>query len=101
MPVLSATRMIALRERGIGLHLVGRRLHALERLQLHRLGRGERRAAVHFIARMLRDELLDDAVFQRVEADHHQAAVGLQHVRLASSACCSSSSSALTKIRRA
>jgi hypothetical protein len=28
-----------------------------------------------------RDELLDDAVFQRMETDHHQAASGLQHIK--------------------
>jgi hypothetical protein len=27
------------------------------------------------------DELLDDAVFQRMEADHHQPAAGLQHMK--------------------
>jgi hypothetical protein len=41
--------------------------------------KGARRS--YFLARMLGDELLDDAVFQRVEADHHQPAAGLQHVQ--------------------
>jgi hypothetical protein len=48
-----------------------------------------------------RNELLDDAVFQRMKADHHQqTAMGAAHPGWPSSACCSSSSSALMKIRK-
>ena len=32
---------------------------------------------------MAGDELLDDAVFQRMEADHHEPTSGLQHMQAA------------------
>ena len=87
----------------IGRDLRGRRLDAVQRLAASSAcgaANGARRSNTS--RECLRDELLDDAVFQRMEADHHQPSLRVAGCRkLASSACCSSSSSALMKIRRA
>ena len=89
--VRSATRITALRARGLAATSAPPG-DAGDGLQAHGLGRGERRAAVEHLFRMLGDELLDDAIFQRMKADHHQAAARFASTRrLAPSACCSSS----------
>jgi hypothetical protein len=73
-----------------------RRLDAAQRAQAQRLGRRHRRAAVDHVAAFARDEGLDDAVFQRMEADHHQPPPGASSASAAFSPCSSASSSALT-----
>ena len=50
------------------------RKRALPRAGLRQMPRGARRGAA-----LLREELLDDAVFQTVERDHRQAALRLEN----------------------
>ena len=73
--VRSATRRMALRARGLAATsacdgLDARQRRAASSPAARRRARGGRRPRL----RMLRDELLDDAVFQRMEADHRQPA---------------------------
>src|SRR5665647_384598 len=50
-----------------------------QRLEFHGLRCCERGTPVKPLARMPGDELLDDAVFERMETDHHQTASRLEH----------------------
>ena len=77
--VRSATRRMALRARGLPSTSAFDGLMRPRASSFIALRRGKGRAAVVDLARMLGDELLDDAVFQRMEADHREPALGLQH----------------------
>ena len=94
--VRSATRSTAERARGLAATSAApARMRPSAR---SRDGRGgaNGRAPVGLVAAFARDEALDDAVLERMEADHDQASCGASSSSAALSPCSSSSSSALT-----
>jgi hypothetical protein len=84
--VLCATRMMALRERVLAATSAADGLMRSSAFSRMTWGACKRRASVVLLAGMAGNELLDDPVFEGMEADHDQQAQRLQYIRQAGSA---------------